>query len=145
MCLIVDACCAAHFFRPANADFAPAWKWLQKDGALVYGGKLLKELNQNYRAAALLAQLKRAGRAFEISGSELSVQMNIIDGRCASNDSHIVALARASGARVLVSSDRLAIKDFKNLSLVPSPKGKVYTLPKHQRVLRHSPGCKRSI
>ena len=49
--------------------------------------------------------------------------MELVDGRvCCSNDSHIVALAIVSGARVVVSRDQALAEDFTNPKLL-KPKG----------------------
>ena len=52
-----------------------------------------------------------------------------------SNDLHVIALARISGARLLYSDDKKLRKDFKNKHLVNSPRGKVYSKEDHQHLL----------
>ena len=49
------------------------------------------------------------------------------EGRCQSNDPHIIALAQVSGARLLYSNDKALQQDFKNQDLINNPKGKIYT------------------
>jgi hypothetical protein len=58
-----------------------------------------------------------------------------------SNDPHVIALARASGARTLCSRDRELHKDFKNPALVNDPRGSVYQSPSHRHLLGHTSGC----
>ncbi|MDE0306934.1 MAG: hypothetical protein OXI87_18940 [Albidovulum sp.] len=48
---------------------------------------------------------------------------------CESNDQHVLALARISGARLLYTNDQKLMDDFKNTELVSTPKGKVYRTP----------------
>ena len=45
---------------------------------------------------------------------------------CASNDSHIIALAQVANARMLYSRDQDLHQDFTNLALLDRPRGKVY-------------------
>jgi len=60
----------------------------------------------------------------------------VIDlGLCKSNDAHVIALARAAKARVLVSDDRDLFRDFKNPRLLNNPRGKVYQRRQHAKLL----------
>jgi hypothetical protein len=54
---------------------------------------------------------------------------------CVFNDAHIVALARASGARVVFSNDGNLHKDIRNATLVAKPTGGIYQAPEHQHLL----------
>ena len=45
---------------------------------------------------------------------------------CTSDDTHVLALALVSGARLLYPNDAALIKDFKNRRIVANPGGKVY-------------------
>ena len=62
-------------------------------------------------------------------------------GHCQSNDHHVIALARVSGARVLFTEDKALMRDFGDLRLL-RPKGKVYRRPSHSRLLVHRRGCR---
>ena len=44
-----------------------------------------------------------------------------------SNDPHVIALAQVSGSRLLYSRDGDLQKDFKDRSLIDSPRGSVYS------------------
>lgn len=48
-------------------------------------------------------------------------------GMCQSDDTHIIALAQISGARLLFSNDKALHQDFKNKELINNPRGKVYS------------------
>lgn len=56
-------------------------------------------------------------------------------GQLRSNDPHILALARASGARLLYTADKDLIADFKNPRIVSRPRGKVYSGAANARLL----------
>ena len=60
---------------------------------------------------------------------------------CRSNDLHVVALARLSGARVLCTNDHDLEIDFTNRQLVPAPKGKIYKNANHKAILIHNRLC----
>lgn len=129
MCVIVDASVASLVFTvPHEADFVPLWRWLEEDGKLVYGGRLADELDRLSSARRLLAELKRGGHARECSKHDVDKEEKAVSrsGNCRSNDPHVIALARVSGARVLCADDRKLEYDFKNSQLLPSPKGKIY-------------------
>ena len=49
------------------------------------------------------------------------------EGRCHSNDTHVIALAQITGARLLYSNDKDLHEDFKNKRLIDEPRGKVYS------------------
>ena len=49
------------------------------------------------------------------------------EGRCLSNDAHIIALGQISGARLLYSNDKALHEDFGNKRLIDRPRGKVYS------------------
>jgi hypothetical protein len=51
-----------------------------------------------------------------------------------SNDVHILALARVSGARVLFLRDNNLHSDFKNTKIL-RPKGKIYQGQRHKKLL----------
>ena len=149
MCVIVDASVAGRVFSvPHELDFVPLWRWLEKeDGKLVYGGRLTEELDRLPKSKRLLAEMKRGGRALQFPRRDVDEEEQAV-GRlrlCRSNDPHVIALARVSGARVLCTNDRTLESDFTNLRLVSSPKGKIYKNASHARVLRHNRLCKRFL
>ena len=70
-------------------------------------------------------------------------------GDCVSNDSHVIALAQISAARLLYTNDTDLQKDFKNRHLINKPQGKVYSTkhnpgygPVHKRLLNTN-ACRR--
>jgi hypothetical protein len=145
MCVIVDANVAGHFFSdPYHGDYAPVVRWINnKNGKLVYGGKLQEELYRHDKAKRLLLAWRRAGRAREFSLEQLSAaEAGVVSTKaCQSNDVHIIALARCSGARLLCTEDRTLMADFQNRKLLAKPRGKIYRNPEHAPLLKHVKSC----
>ncbi len=145
MCVIIDASIASHVFAvPCEADFQPLWDWIEiKDGKVVYGGELHKELKRLEKTRRRLIQLWRAGKALQMPDKEVCQKERAVvaSGQCRSDDPHVIALARVSGARVLCTNDRNLEKDFGNLDIVPRPKGKIYKNADHKHLLQHNRIC----
>jgi hypothetical protein len=146
MCIIIDANVASQIFsNPKDEDSVPVLNWLFKDGAVVYGGKLAQELFKVRAARRSILEFKRSGRAFQIDSQQLENEEQVILQLdvCRSNDPHVIALARVSGARTLYSHDELLHEDFKNRQLIDKPKGCVYQNSGHIGLLKHTSGCRR--
>ena len=152
MCLIIDANLAGSVFSDTpTADFLPLIDWLtspRKDGKLVVGGHLAKELDKIGSARRFVRSLQQAGRARSIPSDATDSETENIKTSCISNDPHVIALARLSGARILCSQDKNLHKDFTNTSLVSTPQGRVYQNATHIGLLRthgHTAACKQEI
>jgi hypothetical protein len=147
MCVIVDADVASLVFGAnPHADFVPVIRWLQgphRDGCLVFGGQLARELHKVEGARAYLLELTRAGRARQIPDAKLRSEEACVlaTGLCKSNDPHVIALARVSGARTLCTHDGDLQRDFTNCDLISDPRGKVYKRPNHRHLLCHTRSC----
>jgi len=143
MCIIIDANASQFFKKPQSADFRPIWDWLNnKGGKLVYGGKLAEELRKITDSIRLLKQLSNRGVAIREDDNKISKEEAKVRAiGCKSNDSHVIALARVSYARVLCSDDEKLHEDFKNLKVVSSPKGKIYQKASHKNLLSHNNKC----
>ena len=146
MCAIVDANVAGRFFsRPPDPEFLPLWKCID-DGKsiLVVGGRLRDELEAIGRAAEQIRIWAQAGLVGLVSNEEVEAETASVAGTglCVSDDKHIIALARASGARLLCSEDQLLHADFGNRELISSPRGAVYQNATHTHLLRHRQGCR---
>ena len=131
MCIIVDASRLGVFLaKPLREDAAPIRQWLDtRGGTLVYstGGQFANELKG--KAKGKLAEYSRAGKARLVPASRFAedeAKLNA-SGKLRSNDPHVLALARASGARLLYTGDSNLIADFKDHRLVRNPRGKVYS------------------
>lgn len=145
MCLVIDANRAGVFFgQPGSEAAAPIWAWLRKDGVLVYGGRLAAELGKLAEARRLLLRLYQSGQAV-LMDSKLIEQAEAevlgFEG-LESDDPHVLALARVSGARVVYTEDAALIRDFTNPRVL-KPKGRVYQRAEHCHLLGHRKGCRK--
>lgn len=155
MCVIVDAnALSAVFAEPTQDDFQALVDWLFKGaGALVYGGRLLNELERVSQARRAVAALNRAGRATQVPAPDVDSEERRLSSKALkSNDGHVIALARVSGARTLCSGDIALQADFRNPGLIGQPRGHVYwpagspkRRPQHARLLRHTTSCPRAF
>lgn len=139
MCLIVDACVASKVFgsRPSE-DFAAIVEWLgNKDGCLTTGGHLETELLHMESGRRMLRQLKQAGRLRQEAPSDVEAEEGCVrkENKAKSNDPHVLALARVSGARVLCTDDSDLMDDFRNRDVL-SPPGRILTKKDHLDMLR---------
>ncbi|NJM40536.1 MAG: hypothetical protein HC853_07090 [Anaerolineae bacterium] len=148
MCIIVDANMASIVFaRPAQDDFVPLIDWLtsqKHDGRLVIGGKLSEELNRVANFGRFIQTLSRAGRARQISSKEVEEETSRVESMnlCRSDDPHVIALARVSGARTLCTAEVKLHADFKNQKLISNPRGRIYQTSDHKNLLRHESSCR---
>jgi hypothetical protein len=145
MCVIVDANLASAVFGdPTDADFVPVLHWLREGkGSVVYGGQLAEELRRVESARIFLAALNQAGGARPLKDEEVCVETKRLrkTGQVVSDDPHVIALARLSGARTLCSRDKTLHADFKNKRLIDNPRGAIYQDPSHWKHLRHTSSC----
>lgn len=145
MCVIVDVNLAFRIFTSVpEADFRPVFDWLHaldKNGCVVFGGTLLKELSSREASRCYLLALLRAGRAHRIPDAlvQSEAQQVTDSGLCKSDDPHVVALARVSGTRTLCSHDRALHQDFRNVKLISKPRGRVYQNAMHTHLLSGKP------
>jgi hypothetical protein len=143
MCIIIDADLAHKVFGvPLPHEYVPLWNWLtRKDGRIVFGGLNSRQLEKNKRAKEVILEWNRKGIAIGISGVDEEQELVEAGAHYESNDPHIIALARLSGARILCSRDKKLHKDFTNPGLLTRPRGKIYQNAEHRNVLKHSRGC----
>jgi len=151
MCIIIDVNTAPLVFQPpSDPDFRPVFLWLtepSKNGRVVIGGRLAHELITNDAIRRYLRTLQQAGRAVTFPDPIIDAETNRVRalGICCSNDEHIIALARISGARTVCSRDRALHADFKNRQLINNPAGRIYQNATHSRLLRHTRACKKNL
>ncbi len=146
MCAIVDANVAGRFFsRPPDPELLPLWKWID-DGRsiLVVGGRLRDELDAIGLAAEQIRIWAQAGLVGFVAPEEVEAATASVAGTglCASDDEHIIALARVSGARLLCSEDQDLHADFRNRELIRNPRGAVYQNASHAHLFGHRRGCR---
>ena len=130
MCIIVDANRLGMLLaEPPDEDAVPIRQWLEDGGMLVYStsGKFARELGG--KARRQLANYGRAGRAQLIAAERLADEERRLQQRelLKSDDPHVLALALASGARLLYTGDKRLVADFKDAKLISKPRGRVYS------------------
>jgi hypothetical protein len=142
MSLIVDVNVLARVIvMRSDLDFGPVSGRLFTHAAtaarLVHGGKLTEEYMKVSSAIRPLAALDRMGRVLVCPKAAYEQQLGFVEssGICASDDPHIIAIARAMAVRLLCSLDKDLHADFTNPALLSRPRGKVYQNATHEHLL----------
>jgi hypothetical protein len=145
MCIIIDNNVRDLVFREEPADeYKPVADWIDtKGGKFVIGGKLTEELNEGRGYRALIGQYKRKGsvRSMETTDIDADIKEIARIGKIKSDDQHVLALARVSGARTLCTNEDDLTEDFKNKAIINNPRGNIYKNPSHKHLLKHTPSC----
>jgi hypothetical protein len=154
MCVIVDANIAPLVFStPAAPEFKPVLRWIKECGGIIAtGGKNKEELLRIGAARNFIQEALRQprNRRYVYLTQEDPSREDPVDREekallkqeaCKSDDPHVIALARVSGARTLCSHDQALHADFTNPELLSDPRGKVYQQAEHAHLLAHTPGC----
>lgn len=140
MCAIVDADCTGEIVAASLSPAAQAFRESIMNGScrLVVGGsRLRQEYGQSSTkrgqakqttVSKWMSEFHRAGKLVFHNDGEVDDYAKEIQcsGMCMSEDYHIIALARVTGARLLYSRDQNLHRDFKNQMLLNNPPGKVY-------------------
>ena len=139
MCIIIDTNKMSAFLKNTSSeDLQPIHTWLSKRGEsfvyTTYGtyGEELKTVKDR------LSVYVRNGHAHLVDKSKIIPEENKLQAidKHKSNDIHILALARASGARLLYTGDKALIADFGNKEIINNPKGKIYSGSRNKNLLR---------
>ena len=144
MCIIIDANKTGDFLKK-NKDMAPIYRWIeQKKGKIVYSEhpQIWGEIKQHEGMRKFFSERKRSGSNEVKSISRQTVDQTLPKikviaqqkkHQLKSNDSDrfLLALAKASGAKLLCSSDQRLHKDFKAVI----DKGAVYQNQGHESLL----------
>ena len=153
MCGVVDNDVAFEVFGDRRTGAGKGFRdWIEsRRGSLAVGGDLLDELATNGKFREWYARNIQSGLILQIGRDRIApVQRRLErEDRCKSNDTHVLALAIASGSRLLYTNDNLLMDDFRNRNVVPGPPGKIYTTrdrknfrPAHKRLLRMKNLCR---
>jgi hypothetical protein len=135
MCIIIDANVANEFVAQSQTSKPTYERVLNKKLKVVVGGRLKAEWGRT-GFAGMYRQLMLAGSIKEYTDVEASKGIDMLDkANIRSDDPHVLGLALISGSRLLFSRDKKLHDDFKNLKLLPSPKGKVYQEAEHAHLL----------
>jgi hypothetical protein len=146
MCLIVDTNQRDAFFgRPTNPAYAPAVAWITSGGGrLVYGGKLRTEFATRPGVARLLDAWVKSGRAVLYADDLVeSEERRVLAIGIRSDDEHVLALARLSGARLICTEDADLIVDTRDKRILDKPRARIYQRAEHAELLNHSGSCGR--
>lgn len=137
MCLIVDANVAHRVLSPGDAEYGLLFNELYSAKSklrIVYGGKVLSELVTPGRRRQFL-ELDRSGKARKYQDDVVDKEQKSIEKlSLKSDDPHVLALARVSGARLLSTEDQNLIEDFKDTAII-NPKGKIYNRKAHRQLV----------
>lgn len=153
MCAIVDNNVRHEVFGTHDTQ-TPAGKlfldWLDSGrGVLVVGGHLRRELGEYRRFQLWLETAVQFGRARQIDDAQVDRETDeMISQGIRSDDPHILALARISGARLLFTNDRDLQQDFGDSAIVQGTRGRIYTTVErsdvrrtHRQLLRRTDLC----
>ena len=138
MCAIIDNDVSHQVFgtNPTGPGlFFRDWLGRSNGGIIVAGGRLFRELVQNPNFRSFFEARQQAGRAIRVPDSVVDAaedELQSVDTR--TNDKHVLALARVSGARLLFTNDRALQADFRNSRIVPGTRGRIYTTVQHTDV-----------
>lgn len=129
MCAIVDANRWHEVFSPKRTAAGAAFRrWLlSKRGFAVLGGKLRREIADGTERKKQVQEFVQNGMVIPMPDADVDDETEQIKkgGGLRSDDPHILALAKVSGARLLYTNDRNLQDDFKNADFVAD--GKVYS------------------
>ena len=130
MCAIVDVNVSHEVFGTNRPKAGERFFERLNSGSLhlVVSRKLLAELDYG-KAQQWIQQGINAGIVHQETTGTVDEREEELsrEGRCLSNDAHIIALGQISGARLLYSNDRALQEDFRNKRLIDRPRGKVYS------------------
>lgn len=144
MCLIIDNDVAHKVFTSTGEDTDSDFECIadclfgrrKPRAEMVCGGELTDEYLSNSRMRKVLVELDRSGRIESIPDKKIREEKKDIGESCVSNDEHIIAIARISGARILCSHDQDLHSDFRNPELISNPRGNIYQDSSHEHLLR---------
>ena len=129
MCAIVDANGWHEVFSRKRPPAGDAFRrWLSgKRGFAVLGGQLRREIANGQKRKRQIQAFVQNGMLVPIPDAEVDGEAERIErrGGFRSDDPHILALAKVSGARLLYTNDRDLQDDFKNADFVVD--GKIYS------------------
>ena len=138
MCAIIDNDVVHQLFG-ANptppARYFLQWLSRRNGGIIVAGGRLYGELARNPKFLQFFTDRFRAGRARRIETPLVdAAEADLQAMPTRSNDTHVLALARVSGARLLFTNDDALKRDFVNRDIIPGTPGRIYTTNRGRRV-----------
>ncbi len=142
MCAIIDNDVNHQVFGgnpTAPGLYFREWLSRQNGGIIVAGGRLFRELVQNPNFQRFFEARQQAGRAIRVPDTIVDaaeVELQSLETR--SNDKHVLALARVSGARLLFTNDGALKQDFTNPDIMGGVSGRIYTTDRGRRTRRYA-------
>ena len=147
MCAILDNSVRDEVFGNAPTDRGRLfYEWINRgQGRLAIGGtKLREELggstqqpgSVNFRRWLPTAIIR--GFVIQPDDDEIvdEAARNLeTQGICLSNDSHVLALAQDTGARLLYSNDEALRRDFTNRDIIGGVRGRIYPTTRYREFL----------
>ena len=133
----IDACVATRVsWRRTTLTTVIRERMLKKKLQVVYGGELRREYLK--LSAVTDSMSHQAGIAKLIPDKDVDAEDKEVkkQGQCTSNDTHVIALALVSKARLLCSADHGLHADFKNPRIISNPRGRIYQTREHVDLLK---------
>ena len=144
MCAILDNNVRHEVFGGSETQ-TPAGKYFldrveSSAGKLVIGGELRRELSEYGRFLDWMRTATRRNIVRSIDDKQVDDETQILreQGDCRSDDEHVLALARVSGARLLFTNDVALQDDFKNSRIVGGTRGRIYATTHGHGAVRRS-------
>ena len=149
MCVVIDINRLASVFNLGSADhadFAPLRKWvISGPGFMVFGGtKYLEELGERYKRLFVEHNKSRYG-------SFIVLRISLVDQKhrelCNSfpdlfdfgdphDDSHIIAICKVSGTRIVCTNDKKCKEAIKSKSIFTKNRPRLYSSDKNADLLK---------
>jgi len=139
MCVVLDTNVSSIVLLGREGAALPEFtvfnRWLLATGPdgkpnqIVLGGEFTAELERNELVRKRLTTLKRAGHVRMAHSSHLAGWIDWVTSqsrRSGENDIKVLAVARATRARVLLSADEKLRADFLDTALISEPRGRCY-------------------
>lgn len=131
MCAIVDADRLHQVFGENRSEAGEFFfEWISNgSGLLVVGGQVRAEMDKYSKFKAWFRTALKFGRARTVDDNAVEFETVFLRGQriCKSNDVHVLALARVSGARLLFTNDGNLQRDFGDPKIIRNPRGSVYS------------------
>ena len=140
MCAIIDNNVRHEVFGEPSVQTAAGKffvEWVNSGrGKLVVGGRLHAELAGYGNFNQWFRQALRLGNAISVPDAAVNAETAALESRriCKSDDAHVLALARVSGARLLFTNDLALRDDFKNRDIIGGTRGVIYSTLKNDQV-----------
>lgn len=135
MCIIIDNCVTGDYVNK-RSYLQPVAKYVDRGGRVIVSASVFLEYPFSFQK--IIVEWRRNGRVKQFEDVPLPRQLAQL---LISNDSHVVALVRTSGVRVVCTTDANLIVDLKNPAIINAPRCKVYKKESAKSVLNGCRSC----